>query len=367
MSPFNKTELYEEVVKLVPLKADSDDFRARLSKTFKEYKDKIAKLDLKDQPVNWKDITKRVEQLCEAIERALRKEREGTRHSAYSAIKNQLDGLNRNGKTIIQGLAYSQMVLRIPKGDNFYRMRIVNLEERHNLFPKDMFHIPLDKRGIVSTQRYSVPGYPCLYLSKSVYGCWEEMGRPDFGTTMVSRFQSKEAFYVLDLRIPSLDTWQNNMVDCIKFFPLVIATMMQTSNIGDTYKPEYTISQLLTEWVISHNRDRKKDTNEKNIIGILYTSSQKNGDFNYPDYCNDNYAIPVLKPLEKKHIHCPKLAKIFSLSKPTYYDLEVLKNSRPLAYRRTPNTSDTKLNDLISSRFGEMEDYLKYLGLHSVQ
>ena len=65
-----------------------------------------------------------------------------------------------------------------------------------------MFHIPFNKRGKVETQRYSAPGYPCLYLGSSVNACWEELGQPRFDDMMVSRFVVKEAFPVLDLRMP---------------------------------------------------------------------------------------------------------------------------------------------------------------------
>lgn len=88
--------------------------------------------------------------------------------------------------------------MTIDEGAETYRMRIVQLEEQRKLKAKDMFHIPLDKRGLVETQKFSVPGYPYLYLANNVYGCWEEMGRPDFGTVMVSKFVSQSKFKVLD-------------------------------------------------------------------------------------------------------------------------------------------------------------------------
>ena len=360
----NIIELHNAIIQIVPLKANEKDFLSRLRDAFKTYKKLLNDLDINvKQNLDWDELETRLNQLCNGILRALRRESEGTRHSAYAAIKHQLDGLKRNDEYIIKELAYSTLIKEIPEGKVLYRMRNVKPEERHNLEPKNMFHIPLNKRGLVSTQRYSVPGYPCLYLSESVYGCWEEMGRPDFGTVMTSHLKTTTKFYVLDLRIPSLERWENHLRDCIMFFPLVIATMMQTKSSGDTYKPEYTIPQLLTEWVISHNRDKVKKNPEADgkdkdveIIGILYTSSQKNNDFDYPEYCNDNYAIPVLRPLASGE-YCPRLTEMFILSKPTYYDLEVLKNSV------TPNviftSNDPKKNNLMASRFGQMEKFIE--------
>lgn len=155
------------------------------------------------------------------------------------------------------------------------------------------------------------------------------MGRPDFGTVMVSRFVSQKKFKVLDLRIPSKEKWNTNMKECILFFPLIIASMVQVKNNKDTYKPEYLIPQLLIEWVISHNRDKNDPDDE--ILGIKYTSAHKNDDFNFPDTSYDNYAIPVLTPLKSKK-YCSRLEEIFHLTTPTYYDLEVLRNGEPANY-----------------------------------
>jgi hypothetical protein len=54
---------------------------------------------------------------------------------------------------------------------------------------KDMFHVPFESRENVTTQRFSVPGFPCLYLSNSPYVCWEELRKPPIDKMMVSRFK----------------------------------------------------------------------------------------------------------------------------------------------------------------------------------
>ena len=43
---------------------------------------------------------------------------------------------------------------------------------------KDMFHIPMDKRHLIKSYRYSIPGYPCLYLASGQELCWFECGMP---------------------------------------------------------------------------------------------------------------------------------------------------------------------------------------------
>lgn len=65
-----------------------------------------------------------------------------------------------------------------------------------------MFHINLDNRVIVSSERYSFPGLPCLYLGTSSFVCWVEMDCPKLEDFQVARIIKKEQnVKVLDLCI----------------------------------------------------------------------------------------------------------------------------------------------------------------------
>lgn len=322
--------------------------------TLRAYLNLIQALNNNDRPLDWDNTVKRVVQLCDAINRAVEYECRGTRHSAYTAIKNQLDGYQTR-KKLITGLSYN--VVTISSGNVAYRMRKVALEEQNGLKRIDMFHIPLDKRGLVQTQRYSVPGYPCLYLAHTVYGCWEEMGRPDFGTVMVSRFVSQEEFKLLDLRIPSKERWDSNFEMYIKFFPFIIASMVKVNNVTDSYKPEYLILQLLTEWIISHNWQSRNI--KERIAGIVYTSAQKNTDFDYPESSYDNYAIPVIKPLSSGK-YCKDLTSMYKLTMPTYYDLEELRQGPVIdVVQHELEVRDQREYNMFVSRFGMMQRFLE--------
>lgn len=350
----NKEELYKTITAMVPVKNDEKkEFRGIVSDNLVSFISSVKQLDANECPEDWDEIMKRINQLCNGINRAIESEYRGIRHSAYTTIKNQLDGYKTKNREIV-GLALNNNVYTVEKGTVSYRMRKISLEEQRNLKTKDMFHIPLDKRGIVETQRYSVPGYPCLYLAHNVYGCWEEMGRPNFGTVMVSKFVTQKDIKMLDLRVPTRESWKNNMKNCLLIFPIVIASMIQVKNNKDTYKPEYLIPQLLTEWIISKNKDNRGDNK---IFGIMYTSAHKNDDFLFPDDSYDNYAIPVLTPLSGKK-YCKELINYFKLTAPTYYDLEVLRQGERFDGGKYGPDGDEKDNNLILSRFGLMEYYL---------
>lgn len=98
---------------------------------------------------------------------------------AFTQLSNLLNG------NIKKPSLNSSILIDILKAKEkpLYRMR--RMENRRDVSNKDLFHIPLNKRGIVNTNRYSAPGYPCLYLGTSIYACWEELGRPPMSQSIV--------------------------------------------------------------------------------------------------------------------------------------------------------------------------------------
>ncbi|XMB85837.1 hypothetical protein RJG79_10570 [Mycoplasmatota bacterium WC44] len=56
----------------------------------------------------------------------------------------------------------------------FYKAR--NIQSANNLRLSEMFHIPFDKRYLISNQRFSINGFPCLYLGTSSLCCLQELG-----------------------------------------------------------------------------------------------------------------------------------------------------------------------------------------------
>ena len=69
--------------------------------------------------------------------------------------------------------------------ESYYRIRAID----KNPFPlerKELFHIPHNKNYLVGTERYSMPGHPCLYLASQAELAWYECGKPE--KFAVSRF-----------------------------------------------------------------------------------------------------------------------------------------------------------------------------------
>ncbi len=287
----------------------------------------------------------------------------------YALVVNNCYYMNRIVKSYLQGrhstaLAQLKNVLKtnrdlyvteVSEGEYFYRMRCFG--KRKDLSRKDIFHIPINKKRIIKTQRYSAPGYPCLYLGKSLYGCWEEMNRPNTEKTLVACFRSQKLFRALDLRIPTFDEFANNIERYLQIFPFIIACGVPVRNANDVYKPEYIMPQLLLEWIIDNNYT-KADT----IAGVYYTSANRNIDFYILDHEWDNLAIPVQDSLTGDAF-CPKLKDLFWCTMPTCYEYELIRgniDTKPL-WENISNPDDPYglKEDYNKSLFSRMESIIK--------
>ena len=95
---------------------------------------------------------------------------DGKPYKAYHSLE---DGLLSDLKDFYEVLNIRNFWPR----ENFYRIRIH--KENFPIAIDNFFHIPFEKRGLVKTQRFSIPGFPSLYLGSSIYLCWEELNRPN--------------------------------------------------------------------------------------------------------------------------------------------------------------------------------------------
>lgn len=66
---------------------------------------------------------------------------------------------------------------------------------------RDMLHIRFDEREIIRTNRFSIPGVPCLYLGSSIYVVWEELDRMSMDDLCISKYKMEAPFKILDLTL----------------------------------------------------------------------------------------------------------------------------------------------------------------------
>ena len=193
-----------------------------------------------------------------------------------------------------RGMAPEEIQPQAYKGDSIYlkmnkhplsffkgRVAVETIKRR------DMLHIPFDKRGLIMTQRFSIAGVPCLYLSTTSLGCWLELNMPQLDLFQVSSYKIPSDLKILNMCISQYtingssgggwvdDEGYKNVCSLLELFPLVCATSFQVLDMNRNFKSEYIISQLLMEVI-----------NELGIDGIAYLSKKMEDYYAYPQLVN---------------------------------------------------------------------------------
>ena len=162
--------------------------------------------------------------------------------------------------------------LRDAYGYNFYRVRSAPnsaIERDAN----EMFHIPNKKRQLASNERFSLCGFPSLYLSTMQQLAWQECGYPP--EYYCSEFQYllpdvQDDWKIIALCSPreihcrflatrhnadEFDLWLSIIERCLKMYPLVLACSFTNVNGKAPFKQEYIIPQMLMQWVHRNNNN----------------------------------------------------------------------------------------------------------------
>jgi hypothetical protein len=322
----------------------------------------------------FKDISKKAEYSCKAINEAIDNYLNGQPSKAYDSLKTWLD----NCQSDIENF-YCKKLTKDYAGieTSFYRIRIPDtadiIDNR-----SDIFHPPFEKKHSISMTRFSISGYPCLHMSQSLYAAWEEMRRPLFNKIYFSRFTLQNSVKVLniaerpivvcellnhlseeeynkdtyhsvikgnqnyfvadakdsnlDYEIPDIDKFLNFVTKYLEFWPLQLACSIPPIPGQDVPKfhAEYIIPQLLMQWL-----QQESEKLEERIDGICYRSTQVSQEMEPTPYSYQllyNYAFPAKKSQNAKESEdkdfCPYLKKMFKCSTPVSleYILSLMEN-----------------------------------------
>jgi hypothetical protein len=293
------------------------------------------------------NIIKRIENLSNVIINTIERYYEGNILAATQIFNEGLE------KTFFHDL---DVLTIIENGTSFYRAR----KNDNSIFSKeDLFHIKFELRHIVSTNRFSVPGFPALYLGDSTYTCWEEFHKCKLRDLYFSRFENINPLKVIHIEkysdfVEKLDGEKDQnipkVLSYLVLYPLTIACAVKTQNPNGNFKPEYIISQLLLQFV-----SRKPE-----IDGIKFPStridySKLSGIKGY------NYVFPV-KTISKVG-YCETLKRTFSSTEPTSLELEEIINNPVGTMHSSGPIMDDKKIELIKgikspyskSSFGKIE------------
>lgn len=216
---------------------------------------------------------------------------------------------------------------------SFYRVRISKNSKLTK--PKDLFHIPYDKRYLVSNERYSLAGHPCLYLASALQIAWQECGYPQQCYYSEFKYQrsgtpESEWRFITFLTPRQVATrWfvaKSDEDECKKIaisylmsYPLIFACSIVNLNGHSAFKQEFIVPQMLMQWVL-RNYDAVK--------GVKYFSCYDTDSIRH--YSGFNVVMPaVIKGKQKKY--SKDLKEKFKVSKPvphkicfTHEDLAII-------------------------------------------
>jgi len=356
----NKT-IFQNACFDLPIKSEQDFFTS-LKKTFDCFLSAIEGFS-GDVETALSPNKKIIKQQCESLVKVVEMFLRGFPGQAYFILKECMDNLNHLSLLEIQ-----QSLTATEKG-NLYRVRT---DARSQLKQSDIFHIPFELRERVATQRYSIPGLPCLYLGDSIFVCWEEMDRPQLSNLHASRFDlSLSAFKLLDLNINTNDLRKrcfpgktekfiSHLAKFIAYWPLLASCSFIVRKPTEIFKPEYILPQLLLQWIMD----------AEGVDGIKYKSNRiKAGPNNVGSFTN--IVIPV------KHISdkgfCRVLSKKIKFTNPISWSL--LEATDPKQDFLEEDTTDLNIDSMrrasfieiiegektiyFTSKFGILEEKLK--------
>lgn len=300
---------------------DNEEFLELITKKFKQFKEDFGKLNNEPLSLIVKDYEKLIFETCDNVRESIVLYLEGKTYKSYEKFSSLF---NKNKRYLLTNLKIVNQKEYKPI-KFLYRARIN--DNTKLLKRNELFHIPFKERRKIKNERYSINGFPCLYLGSSVYVCCLELGcsceccrkKLNF-----SRFEViKDISYVdfayfpdyLGNRLQEIidsDKYKNNEYNNFKFtneiisiflnWPIIAASSTIVKDAEKPFKPEYIVPTSLMQWV----RD------SEDIDGIKYFSTKVEDDKTKYMSLYQNYAFPVKE--SKPYGYCSKLMKQFKTS-----------------------------------------------------
>ena len=200
-------------------------------------------------------------------------------------------------------------------------------------------HIPMNKRAYSSNERFSLAGFPCLYLSTMLPLAWQECNYPSkyyyseyqyiWSESQDNKIDLSKELKLLALYSPmeiktwgftvkynDFEVWNEVICRYLKMYPLILACSFINQSGNTPYKQEYIISQMLMQWV---------KRNHETVQGIDYFSCVDMF-FDTSKWCANNIVIPAF-PNYENGISVP-LREKFSWTMPAFCELPIVSKNK---------------------------------------
>lgn len=225
------------------------------------------------------------------------------------------------------------------KAESFFRVRPVDRESNNiESDANELFHLPICKRAYSNNERFSLSGFPSLYLATSLQIAWQECNYPTHyyysefkyikepcDLKIIGLYSPSEIeYWGISTKYNDFDLWLEIIIRYLKNYPLVVACSFVNQSGNTPYKQEYIVPQLLMQWI-----KRNKDF----VQGVSYFSCIDDS-IRTEKWYGYNIALPVVAPYDDHGI-CTNLKDSFSWTVPRFFsvkfsDLERNKTERDI-------------------------------------
>lgn len=331
----------------LPIRWNGNDFADTLEDLFHVYTSKLDTLREQGyhntEPIH-ADL-KDIKIVCGLLIKAIRYYLNGFPSKSYTTFQRVMKLLMRTPLKMYYKSVSEQF--ESPRG-HFYSdyslklYRVVSVTDNRPYDRSRVFHTPYNLRSKVSTNRYSIAGYPSLYLGTSLELCCEEIHRDphkDFSLASLFELERNCDYINTEVQVIELGVKPQDFLNVARndesygrhisqsllgqeevrsayllWYPLIAACSYIRTNKNDPFAAEYIIPQLLMQWVRSEIVMGNKEEYDQ-LIGIRYFScaSIRASDMGF------NYVFPTSGQMKStEQPYCAVLAKAFRVSKPVY-------------------------------------------------
>ena len=310
----------------LPVRWDGANYISTLSDLYDTYYESVSSLFFHNDAV--RSVAPQVRNICDSILNAARIYLNGKPSEAFSLFNDLFHSVLMENQFTLYNTLYNPEDVSINKRVLF-RARKVNDNRVYSR--NELFHTPFNLRNKVSTTRYSIAGYPSLYLSSSLELCLEELDYEiNPGRYICSRYEfvKESAAMIIDLGIKPTDfiinakaitnskryklidkqllTNPKTLRNYYLWYPLILACSFIRINRTDPFAIEYVIPQLLMQSV------RLFVANQV-FMGIRYFSCSSE----YSSELGFNYVFPT-NFTNGDELYCRLLSKSFFLTEPVF-------------------------------------------------
>lgn len=345
----NLKEILLDSLLILPI-SYSGDYLEELKIKLKSYKNLINSYSNDSFKINKKKLYKDINEICESIINIITYYLEGYQHKSFQEI----DKILKKFKDFLLNDLYSLHFI-IPNY-GFYRIRAFDKKEK-KICCNALFHIPYEDYTKVNNFRFSIQGHPCLYLSSSLYVCLQEVNKKKTENFCISRYETWNGAVPLKILHLAIDpkylykylllnennNWYSDVLKTFfRIYPFMIASYFKVQYEKRPFKPEYIISQMLTEWTRSNN--------DINAICYFSTKIKKN---TISPILNLNYAFP----LPSKSNYDNSFKDLFQISKPVIFRKKIIEDE----YKKNRNDIKGFINkNNVKTKNDQSERIIKY-------